>query len=145
MQFKELQTKMYDAMKEKDKTKKDTISAIINTAKNTAINSGDKDNITEEMTDNAIKKELKIVKEQIDTCPKDRTELLDEFNKRLEVVKILMPKQLEEAEIKQILESEFKEVLETKNKGQIMKVAMPRFKDIADGKLVNSIISTYLN
>ena len=145
MQFKELQTKMYDAMKEKDKTKKDTISAIINTAKNIAINSGDKDNITEEMTDNAIKKELKIVKEQIDTCPKDRTELLDEFNKRLEVVKILMPKQLEEAEIKQILESEFKEVLETKNKGQIMKVAMPRFKGIADGKLVNSIISTYLN
>lgn len=145
MQFKELQTKMYDAMKEKDKTKKDTISAIINTAKNTAINSGDKDNITEEMTDNAIKKELKTVKEQIDTCPKDRTELLDEFNKRLEIIKALMPKQLEEIEIRQILEKEFKEVLDTKNKGQIMKVVMPRFKGIADGKLINTIISSYLN
>ena len=56
-----------------------------------------------------------------------------------------MPKQLEEIEIRQILEKEFKEVLDTKNKGQIMKVVMPRFKGIADGKLINTIISSYLN
>lgn len=144
MNFKTLQQEMYNAMKEKNKVKKDTISSIVNTAKNAAISAGNKENITDEMTDNAIKKELKIVKEQIETCPKDRTELLDEFNKRLEVVKSLMPKQLDENEIRQILETEFKEVLDTKNKGQIMKAAMPRFKGIADGKMVNEIITSYL-
>lgn len=144
MKFEILQKEMYTAMKEKDKNKKDTISSIINTAKNTAINAGKKDEISEEMVDNAIKKELKTLKEQIETCPKDRTELLDMFTARMEVVKTLMPKQLDEAEIRHILETEFKDVLETKNKGQIMKNAMPRFKGIADGKLVNQIITSYL-
>ena len=144
MKFETLQKEMYSAMKEKNKDKKDTISSIINTAKNTAINAGKKDEITEEIVDNAIKKELKTLKEQIDTCPKDRTELLATFNARMEVVKMLMPKQLEESEIRNILEAEFKDILETKNKGQIMKAVMPRFKGIADGKLVNEIITSYL-
>lgn len=144
MKFNELQKIMYEAMKEKNKIRKDTVSSIINSAKNAAIANKDKDNITEELVDNAIRKELKVIKEQIETCPVDRTEKLEEFKAKLEVVESLMPKQLTADEIKAELEANFKEVLDTKNKGMIMKSVMPYFKGKADGKLVNEVIGTYL-
>ena len=144
MKFDELQNLMYEALKMHNKIKKDTISAIITTAKNSAINAGVRDNIPEEMVDNAIKKELKTINEQLETCPQDRIERIEEFKQKKSIVEELMPKQLSEDEIKAILNKKFSEVLATKNKGQIMKVVMPELKGKADGKLINQIISDYI-
>ena len=44
-------------------------------------------------------------------------------------------------EIKAILLEKFADVVATKNKGQIMKVAMPELKGKADGKVINQIVS----
>ena len=135
---------MYEALKMRNKIKKDTISAIITTAKNSAINAGVRDNIPEEMVDNAIKKELKTINEQLETCPQDRIAQIEEFKQKKSIVEELMPKQLSEDEIKAILNEKFSEVIATKNKGQIMKVVMPELKGKADGKLINQIISDYI-
>ncbi len=144
MKFDELQNLMYEALKMRNKIKKDTISAIITTAKNSAINAGVRDNIPEEMVDNAIKKELKTINEQLETCPQDRIAQIEEFKQKKSIVEELMPKQLSEDEIKAILNEKFSEVIATKNKGQIMKVVMPELKGKADGKLINQIISDYI-
>lgn len=77
MQFEVLQKEMIAAMKARDKARKDTISVLVSAAKKSAIDAGCREEIPEDMVDAAILKEIKSVKEQIETCPADRTELLE--------------------------------------------------------------------
>ena len=84
MKLKELQDAMIAAMKAKDKFRKDAISALVSAVKKKGIDNGCRDNIPDEMANEAILKEIKSVKEQIDTCPAERTELLEEYKKRYE-------------------------------------------------------------
>lgn len=118
MKLKELQDAMIAAMKAKDKFRKDAISALVSAVKKKGIDNGCRDNIPDEMANEAILKEIKSVKEQIDTCPADRTELLEEYKKRYEIMSEFAPKMLSAEEVKAILEEKFSDVLATKNKGQ---------------------------
>jgi len=93
------------------------------------------------MVDQAILKELKSIKEQIDTCPADRTELLEEYNARLAVMSEFAPKMLSEDEVRTILNEKFADVIATKNKGQIMKAVMSELKGKADGKVINAVVA----
>ena len=68
MKLKELQDAMIAAMKAKDKFRKDAISALVSAVKKKGIDNGCRDNIPDEMANEAILKEIKSVKEQIDTC-----------------------------------------------------------------------------
>ena len=134
MKLKELQDAMIAAMKAKDKFRKDAISALVSAVKKKGIDNGCRDNIPDEMANEAILKEIKSVKEQIDTCPADRTELLEEYKKRYESM-------LSAEEVKAILEEKFSDVLATKNKGQIMKAVMGELKGKADGKVINQVVA----
>ena len=89
----------------------------------------------------AILKEIKSVKEQIDTCPADRTELLEEYKKRYEIMSEFAPKMLSAEEVAAILQEKFADVLATKNKGQIMKAVMGELKGKADGKVINQVVA----
>ena len=66
MQFTTLQKDMMQAMKDHDKVKKDALSTLVSATKKLAIDAGCRDDIPDEMTDQAILKEIKRVKEQID-------------------------------------------------------------------------------
>ena len=141
MQFKDLQAAMIAAMKAKDKERKESISVLVSAAKKIAIDAGCREDIPENMVNQAILKEMKSVKEQIDTCPADRVELKESYERRYAVMSEFAPKMLSAEEIKEILTSKFAEVLETKNKGQIMKNVMPELKGKADGKLIQEVIA----
>ena len=67
-----LRKDMVAAMKAKDKTTKEAVSALISAAKKAAIDEGCRDDIPEALVDRVILKELKTVKEQLDTCPESR-------------------------------------------------------------------------
>ena len=86
MQFETLQKDMIAAMKAKDKGRKDSISSVIQAIKKVAIDEGHRDDIAEELVDRVILKELKSVKEQLDTCPEDRAELRAEYQARYDVI-----------------------------------------------------------
>ena len=141
MQMEQLQKDMIAAMKARDKVRKDAISSLVSAAKKAAIDEGCRDNIPEELVNKVILKEMKSVKEQIDTCPADRTELLEEYKKRYEIMSEFAPKMLSAEEVKSILEEKFAEVLATKNKGQIMKAVMGELKGKADGKVINQVVA----
>lgn len=141
MTIKELQTAMIAAMKAKEKARKDTISNLIAAVKKSAIDAGCRDDIPEEMVDSVILKELKTAKEQIETCPADRTELLEEYTAKAEVIKEFAPKQLDADEIKAVITEKFADIIATGNKGMIMKSVMSELKGKADGKLINQIVS----
>ena len=79
MKFEQLQKDMMTAMKARDKVRKDAISVLVSAAKKVAIDEGCRDNITEEIVDRVILKEVKSVKEQIDGCPESREDLKQEY------------------------------------------------------------------
>ena len=140
MNFKTLQQDMIKAMKDRDKARKDSISTLVSAAKKLAIDAGCREDIPDEMVDQAIMKELKSVKEQIDTCPAERTELLDEYKARLAVFEEYAPKMMSAEEIEKFLSEKFADIIATKNKGNIMKNIMPELKGKADGKTINEIV-----
>ena len=119
MELETLRSDMIAAMKAKDKARKEAISSLISAAKKVAIDEGCRDDIKPELVDRVILKELKTVKEQIDTCPK----------------------QMSADEVKAYIQEKFADVLATKNKGAIMKAVMADMKGKADGKVINQTVA----
>ena len=141
MTFETLQKDLVAAMKARDAGRKDVMSSLVSAAKKSAIDKGCRDNITEDIVDAAILKELKTAKEQLDTCPAERTDLIEKYTFAYNVISEYAPKMMSEEEIRAALQSDFADVIATGNKGQIMKAIMPAFKGKADGKLINQIVA----
>ena len=141
MQFEMLQKEMIAAMTAKDKIKKDAVSSLIAAIKRVAIDEGVRENIPEELVDRVILKEVKSLKEQVDTCPQERTDLLEEYTQKLQAVEAYAPKLMNEEEIIAFLKANCADLIEQKNKGMIMRTAMGQLKGKADGKLINQIVA----
>ena len=141
MEFTKLQKDMVVAMKARDKVRKDAISSVISAVKKVAIDEGCRDNIDDALVDRVILKELKSVKEQIDTCPAERADLLEQYQARYDIINEYAPKLMSKEEVKACLQEKFAEVLATGNKGQIMKAVMAEMKGKADGKVINQAVA----
>ena len=143
----EVRADMVKAMKAGDKESKETLSMLLAALKNKAIDK--RSDLTAEEETQVILKEIKQTKETLEMTPADRTEIIDECNKRLAVLEQYAPKMMAEAEIRAVIDATLSEVgieaPEAKDKGKIMKVLMPKVKGKADGKLVNDILMTYMN
>lgn len=141
MNMKTLQGDMIAAMKARNKGRKDAISALISAVKKAAIDEGCREDIPESLVDRVILKELKTAKEQLDTCPADRTDLLEEYQLRHDVIQEYAPAMMSEEEVEAYITDKFAEVMATKNKGQIMKAVMAELKGKADGKVINQVVA----
>lgn len=143
----EIRKAMVDAMKAKDKETKDTLSLLLAALKNKAIDK--RADLTEEEEVQVILKEIKQTKESLDMTPADRTDLIEEFKKRIAVLEQYAPKMMDEAEIKAVILDVLAGLgIDTptgKDKGRIMKELMPKVKGKADGKLVNEIVASLMN
>lgn len=142
----EVRSDMVKAMKAGDKETKETLSMLLAALKNKAIDK--REDLTEAEEVQVILKEIKQTKETLDMTPADRTEIIDECNKRLAVLEEYAPKMMGEQEIKDVIEATLKKIgldaPTAKDKGKIMKVLMPKVKGKADGKLVNELLMTYM-
>ena len=141
MQFEQLQKDMIAAMKARDKVRKDAISALVSAAKKAAIDEGCRDDIKEELVNRVILKEVKSVKEQIDTCPADRTDLLEEYQARYDIFMEYAPQMMSAEEVENFITEKFAEVVASKNKGVIMKNVVPELKGKADGSVMNQVVA----
>lgn len=144
MTLKQLQDEMVAAMKSGNKDRKDAISSLISAAKNLAIAEKRKDDIGEDIVDKAILKEQKTVKEQIDSCPAERADLLEKYKLRYAIIGEFAPQMMTEDEIINILKTKFSDVIATGNKGAVMKAVMAELKGKADGKLINQCVATLM-
>ena len=141
MQMEQLQKDMIAAMKARDKARKDAISTLVSAVKKVAIDEGCREDIPEELVNRVIMKEMKTVKEQIDSCPESRTDLLDEYKARYAVFEEYAPAMMSAEEVEAVIKEKFADVIATKNKGQIMKNVMPELKGKADGKVINEVVA----
>lgn len=142
MTFEVLQNDMKQAMKTGDTELRDIMRSVIGAIKKTAID--EHCEITEELVDRILMKEAKIIQEQYDTCPIERTDLSEIYARKLAKIKCYLPKLMSEEEIRAVVIGELAaagiEPVKA-NRGIIMKTLMPLFKGKADMKIVNQVIS----
>lgn len=138
-----LNREMIAAMKDHNKIRKETISALISAVKKAAIDEKCKDNITEELVNKVVLKEKKTMQEMIDTCPADRVETLEEYKTRMAIINNFAPQMMSEDEVRKAINHliAITDGAEYGNKGSIMKVVSPQLKGKADMKLVNQIVT----
>lgn len=137
---------MMQAMKDKDKARKDALSLLLAALKNKAIDK--RADLTEEEENAVIFREIKQAQETVDTTSADRTQIIEEAKLRISVYSEFVPKLMDEAQIREVIDSVLAELeIEkptAKDKGRIMKTLMPRVKGKADGGLVNQVLGGYL-
>lgn len=142
MTFKQLQEELVNSMKSKDKVRKAVISDIMSTAKNMAIEAGCKDDIKDEIVEKAILKVKKICQEQIDTCPADRIDILNNYKANMIIINEFAPKMMNEDEVREAVS----EILSAgpdigiTNIGSAMKICNLHLKGKADGKMISTIV-----
>jgi hypothetical protein len=141
MEFKQLQDDMIAAMKARDKVRKDAISTLVSAAKKAAIDEGCRDDIKEELVNRVILKEVKSVKEQIDTCPDSREDLKAEYQARYDIFMEYAPQMMSAEEVETFITDRFAEQVASRNKGMIMKAVMPELKGKADGSVINQVVA----
>ncbi|MDD3415065.1 MAG: GatB/YqeY domain-containing protein [Lachnospiraceae bacterium] len=143
----EIRAEMVTAMKNKDKARKDTLSMLLAALKNKAIDK--REDLTEAEEFEVIKKEMKQTKETLETSPADRTDIIEECEARLAVLKEFAPEEMGEeairAAVKEVLVNLGIDTPTAKEKGKIMKELMPLVKGKADGGLVNKIVGEMLS
>ncbi len=140
MQMEQLQKDMIAAMKAHDKVRKDTLSSLISAVKKIAIDEGCRDNIQEELVDRAVLREMKLVKEQLETCPADRSDLKEGYQATYNIIQEYAPSMMSEEEIRAFITEKYADLVATKNKGMIMKGVMAELRGKADGKLINEVV-----
>jgi hypothetical protein len=143
----EVRSDMVKAMKAGDKETKDTLSLLLAALKNKAIDK--RADLTPEEETQVVLKEIKQTKETLELTPANRTDIIDECNKRLSVLEAYAPKMMDEGEIEAVISATLAELSieapTAKDKGKIMKVLMPKVKGKADGKLVNELLMKHMN
>ena len=136
---------MMAAMKNKDKVRKDALSALLAAMKSKAIDN--KGELTEDDAIAVVAREIKQLKETMDTAPEAYVEVKEECAAKIAVLSEFMPKQMDVEEIKEVIAGVLAQLglekPEAKQKGIIMKNLMPLVKGKADGKLVNEVLATF--
>lgn len=133
---------MVEAMKNKDKERKETLSMLLAALKNKEIDK--REPLTEAEENEVVKKEIKQTKETMELAPADREDIKQQCQKRLDVLKEFAPEEMSAQQIKKEIEEVMVALgiteLTGKDKGKLMKELMPRVKGKADGALVNKIV-----
>lgn len=138
---------MVEAMKAKDKERKDALSMLLGALKNKKIDK--REELTEAEENEVVAKEIKQCKDTLEMTPADRTDIIDQCKLRIAVYEEFAPKQMSEAEIQAVIQ----EVLAAlgiekptpQDKGRIMKELMPKVKGRSDGKLVNTLVGKIIS
>lgn len=134
-----------DAMKEKNELKKNTIMMV-----RAAVLQIEKDTQKEVLDDQIIEimaKEVKKRKESLSDYEKSgRTELIEQINNEIEIIKTYLPEELSEEEIKKIVEEAIKETgaESIKDMGKVMQAAKAKAAGRADNKVINDVVKSLL-
>ena len=137
---------MVEAMRQKDKETKDSLSMLLAALQNKQIEKRAELTETEEFE--VVKKEIRQTKETMESAPDDRNDIKEMCRKRLDVYAAFAPEEMSEEEIKSVIYNVLEKIgitnPSTKDKGKIMKELMPLVKGRADGGVVNRIAGEML-
>ena len=147
---KQIEDKLNEALKSKDKNTYPTLRLIVSAIKDAEIagrTKGQKEISDSDMT--AILK--KMIKQRNESCEvykkAGRNELLENETREIDVISAFLPKQFDEEETKKICEEAIKSsgASSMKDMGKVMGVLKSKYADTLDFSKVSSIIKKLLN
>ena len=149
MTLEKLQSEMIQAMKNHDKLRKSVLSGVVDAIKKASMTNNGRIEITEQLVDEVLLKYKKMIQEQIDTCPVDRTETLEAYKAQMVVVAEFAPTLITDEEeirylILDIININNDVELTKSNRGYIMKIVAPVLKGKADMGIVNKVLGGML-
>ena len=148
MTLERLQSEMVKALKAGDKFRKNVISTTIAQVKNMTIDKGYRDNIPENVVDEALLKAKKITQEMIDTCPDTRGDLMESYKKQMDIICEFAPKLITDEDYIRALITGYTSnagiELVKSNRGAIMKLVAANLKGKADMSIVSKVIGGML-
>ena len=146
---KQIEEKLNQALKEKDKNTYPTLRLVVSAIKDTEIANRTKDK--KEILDSDITAILKkMIKQRNESCEvykkAGRIELLDNETKEIEIINTFLPKQLSDEETKKICEEVVKSTgaVSPKDMGKVMGVLKSKYSDRLDFSKVSSVIKGLL-
>ena len=143
MTINQLQAEMIVCMKQGDRERKAVISDLIAQIKKAAIDKGCRDNINEEFVNAELIKIKKSVKEQVDTCPASRSDLLEKYKAELEIINEFAPALISDRNrIMEILRDEYEGA---PTKKDIMKFLNTNFRGRMDMKAAAEVVDYYID
>ena len=138
-----VRAEMVNAMKNKDKERKEILSLLLAALKNVAIDK--RADLTEEEENSVVLKEIRQLNDLLEQTPADRTDIIELCRYRIGVLEEFAPKMLNEEEIKELIAEVMQglgiDAPAPSDKGKIMKELMPKVKGKADGKMVNQLVA----
>lgn len=143
----QIKADMITAMKNKDKKRKAVLSFLSSTLHNVEIDK--RRPLTDDEVNEVINKQIKQTQDVLDITPKNRTDIIEENEYTISVLKEYAPVMMDELGIRHEIYTVCDELgidvntLTSKDKGKIMKTLMPKVKGKADNKLVNQVVSEY--
>ena len=147
---KQIDEKLSNALKAKDKNTYPTLRLIVSAIKDAEIAGRSKGQ--KELTDGDITAILKkMIKQRNESCEvykkAGRNELLENETKEINVINTFLPKQLSEEETKKICEEVIKsvEASSIKDMGKVMSTLKSKYADTLDFSKVSTIIKGLLN
>ena len=147
---KQIDEKLNQALKAKDKSKYPTLRLVVSAIKDAEIAARTKGQ--KEMSDSDIMAILKkMIKQRNESCEvykkAGRNELLENETKEIEVISSFLPKQLSEEETKKLCQEAIKSsgASSMKDMGKVMGILKSKHADTLDFSKVSSIIKEILN
>ncbi len=144
--FDRIKNDMIKAMKEQDKFRLSVIRMIKASVDKERIDK--KIEITDEVVIDVLAKELKTREEsRLEFSKAGRTDLVEDLDKEIEIIKEYLPEPLTEEEIDKIINDAFKETEASsiKDMGKVMKLVTPKVKGRCDMKEVSNKIKEKLS
>ena len=146
----QIESKLHEALKAKDKDTYPTLRLVVSAIKDAEIAGRSKGQ--KEITDSDVTSILKkMIKQRNESCEvykkAGRKELLESETREIEVISIFLPKQLSEEETKKICQETVKTVgaSSMKDMGKVMGALKSKHADTIDFSKVSSIIKELLN
>jgi uncharacterized protein YqeY len=136
---------MKQAMRSQDKFRLSVIRMVRSSIKNIEIDQ--RKTLDDQDVLDVLNREIKQRRDSLQEFEKaGRQDLVDQLKQELDILSAYMPKQLSEDEVKVIVQQTIQEVGASSkaDMGKVMGALMPKVKGLADGKLVNQIVSQLL-
>ena len=135
-----------DAMKSKDEIRKNTVNLARAAIKQVEVDT--QKELTDEEIIPIIAKQVKMRKDALADFEKGgRTDLIEAYNKEIEVLEVYLPAQLSDDEIRKVVSETAAELgIESgkQNMGKLMGPVMAKVKGQADGGAVKKIVMEFL-
>jgi len=136
-----------EAMKAKDRIKKDTVNLARAAIKQYEVDN--REELDEQGVIAILTKQVKMRKDALSDFEKaGRTDLWDSYNKEIEILMEYLPKQLTEEELRTIVKETAADIgIESgrQNMGKLIGAVMAKVKGLADGGQVKKIVEDLLN